>query len=112
MKLPNANRAIVERAKVVDYLLNAAHPDNGGKAQFFEQLGFQRTQWEALAEAFQTMARLAEVVTSEESPHGRKYVMVGQMQTPVGKPTRVQTIWIVDRGGETPRLVTAYPSQE
>ena len=32
MKLPNAHLAVVEERKVVDYLLNAAHPDNGGKA--------------------------------------------------------------------------------
>jgi len=31
--------AIVDRHKIVDYLLNSRHPDNGGKAQFFESLG-------------------------------------------------------------------------
>jgi hypothetical protein len=35
MKLPNADKAIVEHKKVVDYLLNPAHPDNSGKAGFF-----------------------------------------------------------------------------
>lgn len=34
------NIARVERHKVVDYLLNPAHPDDGGKAQFFESRGF------------------------------------------------------------------------
>ena len=29
MKLPNAERAVVEREKIADYLLNPAHPDNG-----------------------------------------------------------------------------------
>ena len=32
MKLPNAENAVVEREKIADYLLNPAHPDNGGKA--------------------------------------------------------------------------------
>ncbi len=32
MKLPNAAQAVVTRGKIADYLLNAAHPDNGGKA--------------------------------------------------------------------------------
>jgi len=40
VKLPNPEKAVVERGKVVDYLLNSAHPDNGGKAAFFEGLGF------------------------------------------------------------------------
>jgi hypothetical protein len=32
MKLPDADNAIVERQKILAYLLNAAHPDNEGKA--------------------------------------------------------------------------------
>ena len=46
MKLPNANNAIVERKKIVDYLLDPAHPDNSGKAEFLEALGFRRKEWE------------------------------------------------------------------
>ncbi|PYJ37158.1 MAG: hypothetical protein DME84_08500 [Verrucomicrobia bacterium] len=34
VRLPNAKKAIVERGKIADYLLDAAHPDNGGKALF------------------------------------------------------------------------------
>jgi len=40
LKLPNAERGVVEREKIVDYLLNPTHPDNGGKAEFFFSLGF------------------------------------------------------------------------
>ena len=46
MKLPNAEQAIVEQAKIVDYLLNPAHPDNGGKVAFFLSLGFNREAWQ------------------------------------------------------------------
>ena len=42
MKLPDADKAIVSREKAADYLLNPAHPDNGGKAEFFTRLGFRR----------------------------------------------------------------------
>jgi hypothetical protein len=34
-QLPNATTATVADAKVRDYLLNANHPGNGGKAAFF-----------------------------------------------------------------------------
>lgn len=40
MNLPNAHLAKVDRQKIADYLLNSAHPDNGGKANFFLGLGF------------------------------------------------------------------------
>jgi hypothetical protein len=53
VKLPNAEKAIVELEKLSDYLLNAAHPDNGGKAAFFEGLGFRHAEPETLATAFE-----------------------------------------------------------
>jgi hypothetical protein len=51
---PQAHLAIIDRGKVLDYLLNEAHADNGGKAR----------------------------------------------------------LWIIDRGEDAPRLVTAYPGEE
>jgi hypothetical protein len=92
MKLPNVNKVVVAREKIADYLLNPVHPDNGGKADFFTQLGFHRERWEVLAEALKTLAVESEVTIASESPHGKKYVMVGRMQTPAGKSPLVQTI--------------------
>jgi hypothetical protein len=112
MKLPNADKAIVQREKVVDYLLNRAHPDNGGKAEFFESLGFQRKEWKALATVFLALVRREEIAESMESPHGQKYVIVGPIESLGGKSSVIKTIWIVDAGLETPRLVTAYPHDE
>ncbi|MDE3099564.1 MAG: hypothetical protein KGJ88_08815 [Verrucomicrobiota bacterium] len=112
MKLPSANNAKVEREKIVDYLLNPAHPDNSGKAEFFEALGFRRKEWKPLAAAFLSLARQTEVAQSMKSPHGQKYVIIGRIESPVGKSPLVKTIWIVDSGLETARLVTAYPHNE
>lgn len=112
MKLPNANRGVVSREKIVDYLLNAAHPDNGGKAKFFEGLGFRRDAWEELASALERVARESVVRETEESSHGRKYVIVGKVASRMGRTAAVQTVWIVDRGLDVPRLVTVYPVEE
>ena len=109
MKLPNAHLALVEREKIVDYLLNAAHPDNAGKAPFFFALGFSRDDWQPLAVALARLAEATEVLKSMESPHGRKYILDGRIETPSGQTPVVRTIWIVDRGADRPRLVTAYP---
>ena len=35
-KLPHAEKATVEREKIVDYLLNPAHPDNAGVKQNYD----------------------------------------------------------------------------
>jgi hypothetical protein len=109
MKLPNAEKAVVEREKTADYLLNAAHPDNGGKAAFFEALGFCRAEPEALAKALHDLARKAEVTQTAASPHGRKYIVIGRIKSPLGKEANVQAIWVIDKGWDVARLVTAYP---
>jgi hypothetical protein len=112
MKLPNAGQALVGREKVEDYLLDSGHPDNSGKAEFFEQFGFRRNEWEILADAFLALAHKAEVAQSMKSPHGQKYVIVGRIESPNGKTASVRTIWIVDKGLNIARLVTAYPHKE
>lgn len=109
MKLPSANKAVINREKIADYLLNSAHPDNGGKAEFFMRLDFHRDQWETLATALQALAQTAAVTRVTESPHGKKYVIIGRIESPLGKTAQVQTIWIVDNGLNRARLVTAYP---
>lgn len=109
MKLPNADKALIEREKILDYLLNPQHPENGGKAGFFTQLGFEPARWEQLAESLKRLAAESEVLIASESAFGRKYVVVGQIHSPTGKSSFVQSIWIMDKGRDVARLVTAYP---
>jgi len=109
MKLPGADKASVSREKIVDYLLYPAHPDNGGKAEFFTRHGFHPDQWEILAAALKALAQTGEVAHSTSSLHGEKYALVGRIQSPDGKSPLVQSIWIVDKGLDAVRLVTAYP---
>jgi len=112
MKLPRADKAIVEREKIVDYLLNATHPDNGGKAGFFLGLGFSQDDWQLLAAAFRKAAGNQPVAKTMASSHGTKYIMDSRIETPSGKTPLVRTVWIVDAGLEVARLVTAYPREE
>ena len=112
MKLPNAHLAVVEREKITEYLLNAAHPDNGGKAAFFQNLGFDSDDWQAMAEALRKLALTGDVAKRVESRHGQKYVVDGRMETPSQRSPLVRTVWVIDRGLDLPRLVTAYPHEQ
>ncbi len=109
MRLPNPDTAIVEEGKILEYLLNPEHPCNGGKAGFFFALGFRRETPQALAGALRELAVGGSVVKNVETPHGRKYIVDGRIATPSGRKAGLRTVWIVDRGSESPRLVTAYP---
>lgn len=112
MKLPNAKNASIEREKVADYLLNSGHPDNGGKAPYFLAYGFHRDAWDVFAEALRRLAVTGEITKSLASPHGMKYILDGEIETPAGRQASLRTIWILDSGSDTPRLVTAYPHEK
>lgn len=110
MKLPNADKVLVRQEKLTDYLLNAAHPDSNGKAEFFESFGFRVNDWETLVKASRRTALEGEVIRHLETSHGVKYVLHAAMETPSGESPLVRTVWIVDRGRNCPRLVTVYPA--
>jgi hypothetical protein len=112
MTLPNPRLARVDPEKIIEYLLNREHPDNGGKADFFISFGFSKEEWQRLAEALRVLARESPVFRSLESGHGKKYIVDGPIETPIGKTPMVRTIWIVENGETVPRLVTAYPREE
>jgi len=49
-----------------------------------------------------------------DSAHGEKYVVDGRVSSHTEKSGQrmVRTVWIIDRGSDAPRLVTAYPRRE
>jgi hypothetical protein len=52
------------------------------------------------------------VADSERSPYGTKYMIDGALDTPNGVMIRVRTIWIIEKGQDTPRFITAYPIEK
>lgn len=109
MTLPNAEGAVVEPAKVRDYLLAPDHPDGASKARFFGALGFTGDGWRLLADALLAVARTGEAAPGGASVFGQKHVVRGMVRGPNGRTAAVVTVWIVVRGDDVPRFVTAYP---
>jgi len=112
MKLPNLENAVVSEEKITGYLLNPKHPDGASKAAFFAALGFSAENWQELASALRRLAETTTVARNVDSIHGWKYIIEGRLESPSGKAPVVRSVWIVDRGGDIPRLVTAYPQEE
>ena len=111
MKLPNAFSAVVEREKVVDYLLNRAHRYGASKAEFFFKYGFRLDQWQALAQALLEHGQKHDVINVTETGFGPRYLIDGELLSPDGRAPRVRTVWQLDRGQLAPRLITAYPAE-
>ncbi len=109
MKLPNAELAVVPERKVTHYLLNPAHPAGGSKAWFFLRFGFTAAKWQQLAEVLLRHARENEVVATEPTPHGRRYVVDGPLLAPDGTELNIRSAWFIDAAGAAPRFVTAHP---
>lgn len=109
MKLPDAERALVERAKIVEYLLNATHRYGESKARFFADFGFSSQEWLVFADALRAHGRENDVMRSRETGFGPRYEVEGELAAPDGRRPRVRTVWQVDKGQIAPRLITAYP---
>jgi hypothetical protein len=109
MTLPNAHLALVEREKITEYLLNPAHRYGASKARFFRAFGFNRTDWETLAQALREHGQRHDVSRTNQTPFGPRYEVDGELSAPDGRTPRVRTVWQLDDGEVAPRLITAYP---
>ena len=107
--LPDSDRLIVEKSKLVSYLLNLSHKDGASKAKFFLQRGFKADPWQTFAEALQTHGASRTVTGIENSKHGKKFTVECQIRTPDGKNPCILSVWL-QATGKAPRLITAHPN--
>lgn len=85
-QLPGVAYAVVEDVKVTGYLLNDAHPKNGGKAKFFKGFGFTSANWQALKNAILEHPRNNSYVSTTTTPYGEKYEVRCSLLTPPLRP--------------------------
>ena len=109
MKLPNAHLAVVERAKITDYLLKPSHRYGASKARFFAGFGFRVEDWAAMAGALRDHGQQLEVSKLKQTVFGPRYEVEGELSAPDGRRPRICTVWQLDEGQVAPRLITAYP---
>ena len=53
-----------------------------------------------------------DVTEAVATPFGTKYLVEGDLDAPEGISVRVLTVWILEKGKDLPRFVTAYPAGE
>lgn len=109
MKLPNREKAYIPSGKLTAYLLSETHSVGKSKARLFRSAGYNETNATLLKEGLLTIAYTKDVLDTQSSEHGVKYVIEGMLQTPTGVTLSIRTIWIIDKGQDRPRFVTAYP---
>lgn len=112
MRVPRAELAYIEPAKLRDYLLSGSHPLGRFKAAFFRGLGYEEGAWQSLLGDLQALVQQGDAEDLGESMYGRKYSVRGILVGPNGKEAEVVSVWIVLHEDERPRFVTAYPGAD
>lgn len=112
MKLPNADRAVLDVRKLRDYCLNPWHLRGRHKARLFrEVLGLTSLHAELLRNQLLAAAckREARLVSTDE--YGERYVLDSIVAVHVGdqeRTARVRSLWIVLHGEDFPRFCSCY----
>lgn len=109
VKLPGGDEAVVDAAKVCDYLLSPMHPVGRWKSHFFRSLGFTQERWPELKAELLALARHGDAEMASITPFGQKYTIRDTIEGLNGRTAALVSIWIVPKGEVTPRFVTAFP---
>ena len=108
MKLPNAENAFIDLAKLRDYSLNPEHESGGRKARVFQSaLGLTMADAGWLRDELLRIAREHDAFAGGPSPFGLKFVIDAEL-THDQRKAIVRTAWIIENGTDFPRLVTCY----
>lgn len=108
MKLPNAERAVVNIKKLRDYCLSAEHRRGRHKARVFEAaLGLTSEDAETLRAALLAAAVDGDAVLGDRDEYGQRFVLDFLWTGPGGTAT-IRSSWIVLGDEDSPRFVSCY----
>lgn len=106
--LKNADVAVIEPRKLVQYCLDPNSRKGRHKARVFKSaLGYDQSNYLDLIRAIRDGIRVHEARFVERTAHGELW----QVDMPVAGPTgtgSVRTGWIYEEDSDVPRLTTAY----
>lgn len=108
MKLPNADRAVVDETKLSDYCLNPHHEEGRHKARVFKSaLGLERGDASWLRQQLLRAVLTGEAETVSETKFGKLFMVDFVLNTRNGSAI-VRSGWIVRAGENFPRLTTCF----
>lgn len=106
MKLPNADRAVVDLRKLQDSCLNQEHPRGQHKARLFRSaLGLTFQDALELQHLLLAASRSKDAVSLDADDYGQRYALDFSVKRTSGEAT-IRSLWIVRRGEDFPRLAT------
>jgi hypothetical protein len=108
MRLPNGGHAIVDPAKLRDYVLNPHHPRGRHKARVFASaLGIFQSDAEFLRMSLLNAAQTVNATPGEKDLYGERFTLDFECVHHERKAI-VRSNWIVLTGEPFPRLTTCF----
>jgi hypothetical protein len=112
VKLPNADRAVVDIEKLRDYTLNPNHPEGKHKARvFLAALGFKADDAERLRELILEAILIREATPQQPTSYGQKFIVDFHVKAEQGLVVTLKMIrsaWIIRSNEDFPRLTTCF----
>lgn len=112
MKLPNADRAVVDLEKLRDYSLNPNHPKGKHKARvFLAALGFKADDAESLREMIMEAILVSEAREQPPTFYGQRFVVdfhVTGFDKLVTTTVTMRSAWIIRNDEDFPRLTSCF----
>lgn len=109
--MPNHSKAITPIEKFVNYSLDYSNPNAKGKAEAYKKgLGFTKSNAGELKNQIENSVKSGVIKPYEvtKSEYGIKYKYRIPVKGPNGKTKNVIAVYQIDKGTNTPRLITNY----
>ncbi len=108
MRLPHAEQAFIDRAKLRDYSLSATHPEGKHKARvFFSALGLEADDAEWLRERLLLAVLDEDCQPGDKTDFGQRYSVDLTLRRGA-REARIRSAWIIRAHEKFPRLVSCY----
>ena len=108
MILPNADKVIINPAKITDYVLNYEHFEGKHKAKVFESaLGLNKGNASFLITEIKKAVLGEDAIKQSESVFGERWIVDFSLKFNDSE-VLIRTAWIIDYKDNIPRFVTCY----
>jgi len=108
VKVPIADRAVVDIRKLTDYCLSHEHPRGKHKARvFLSALGMTTAHAGEFRDALLQKVRSEDCAISAVDEYGARYI-VDFIYARGDRGARVRSTWIIKTGESTPRLTSCF----
>jgi len=108
--LPHADHALVDEAKICDYLLSDTHPVGRFKARVFRSLGYTAESWTRLRDDLLHHGQTGSVQRIEMGAYGMKVVISATLKGPNGASRPFRTVWVIPEHSSQAKLVSHFRS--